>query len=200
MRNHRRRLLVALLIGSVVGLLSGGAAPAAEKFRLEMDVDCLGADRKEKCDLYPSAKVAPGERRPGIGRIHGGGWSGGDKAATRERNIGTTLAQRGYVCLSINYVLARVGGTEVLWPRNLHDCKTAVRWLRKNAGHLQLDPDRIGAIGGSAGWHLTAMVALTGESDGLDPTGPYSEFSCRVVLDFFDRHLRAATTAGEQTK
>ena len=155
-------------------------APAAANVRLEKDVDYLGAGRTEKADLYLPAKVAPGERRPGIVIIHGGGWSGGDKAAARERNIGTTLAQHGYVCLSINYVLSKVGSTEVLWPRNLHDCKTAVRWLRKHAERLQLDKDHIGAIGGSAGGHLTTMVALTGAKDGLDPAGPYGEFSCRV--------------------
>ena len=154
--------------------------PVTESVRIEKDVDYLGAGRTEKADLYLPTKVAPGERRPGIVIIHGGGWSGGDKAAARERNIGTTLAQHGCVCLSVNYVLSKVGATEVLWPRNLHDCKTAVRWLRKHAERLHLDPDHIGAIGGSAGGHLTAMVALTGAKDGLDPAGPYGEFSCRV--------------------
>ena len=67
-----------------------------------------------------------------------------------------------------------------MWPTNLWDCKTAVRWLRKNADRLQVDPDRIGVIGGSAGGHLAAMVALTGPADGLDPAGPYAEFSCAV--------------------
>ena len=50
MRNRRRRLLTALLIGAFVGLLSGGAAPAAENVRIEKDVDYLGAERKEKGD------------------------------------------------------------------------------------------------------------------------------------------------------
>jgi acetyl esterase/lipase len=68
----------------------------------------------------------------------------------------------------------------VTWPQNLHDCKTAVRWLRKNAERLQIDPGHIGVIGGSAGGHLAAMVALAGPSDGLDPTGPYGDQSSRV--------------------
>src|SRR5262249_17800135 len=59
-------------------------------------------------------------------------------------------------------------------------CKTAVRWLRKNAERLQIDPDHIGVIGGSAGGHLSAMLALTNSADGLDPAEPYGEFSCRV--------------------
>ena len=156
-------------------------APAAlEDVRIEKDVDYLGADRQEKADLYLPADVPKGGRCPGVVIIHGGGWSGGDKGAGREINIGTTLAQHGYVCMSINYVLASKDNTAVTWPQNLHDCKTAVRWLRKNAARLQLNPDHIGAIGGSAGGHLTAMLAVTEAKDGLDPKGPYGEFSCRI--------------------
>ena len=115
---------------------------------------------------------------PAVLIIHGGGWSGGDKGAAREINIGTNLALNGYVGLSINYVLAAKDHST--WPQNLYDCKTAVRWLRKNAQRLSLDPEHIGVIGGSAGGHLAAMVAMTGPQAGLDPPGPYADYSCRV--------------------
>ena len=156
------------------------AQAAPEDVRIEKDVDYLGADRQEKADLYLPADVPKGRSCPGVVIIHGGGWSGGDKGAGREINIGTTLAQHGYVCMSINYMLASKDNNAVTWPQNLHDCKTAVRWLRKNAARLQLDPDHIGAIGGSAGGHLTAMLAVTEAKDGLDPKGPYGEFPCRI--------------------
>jgi acetyl esterase/lipase len=146
--------------------------------RIERDLAYLGPGREEKADLYLPAAPAEGERRPAVLIIHGGGWTGGDKAAVREFNIGTNLVQRGYVGMSINYLLSKDGKTT--WPQNLHDCKTAVRWLRKNADRLKIDPDRIGVIGGSAGGHLSAMVGLTGPSDGLDPAGPYGEFPCKV--------------------
>lgn len=152
-------------------------APAADGVRIEKDVDYLGPDREEKGDLYLPAQVAEGQRCPAVVIIHGGGWSGGDKGAAREINIGTNLATNGYVGFSINYVLAKGKPT---WPQNLHDCKTAVRWLRKNADRLHIDPDHIGVIGGSAGGHLAAMVVLTGPDAGLDPPGPYGEYSCRV--------------------
>ena len=72
--------------------------------------------------------------------------------------------------LSINYTLPAKGRTTPAWPQNLHDCKTAVRWLRQNAKRLHVDPDNSGAIGGSAGGHLAAMLAVTGPNAGLDPT------------------------------
>jgi acetyl esterase/lipase len=145
---------------------------------LERDIAYLPADREDKGDLYLPADRAAGVRSPAVLIIHGGGWTGGDKRAAREINIGSTLAMNGYVGFSINYALAKNG--RVTWPQNLHDCKTAVRWLRANADRLQIDPDRIGVIGGSAGGHLAAMVAVTGPADGLDPASPYGDISCRV--------------------
>jgi len=110
--------------------------------------------------------------------IHGGGWWTGDKAKNREQNIGTTLAANGYVCISINYILAT---KEVpTWPENLYDCKRVVRFLRKNADAYRVEPNNIGVIGGSAGGHLAAMVAVTGPQDNLEPPGPYAGFSSAV--------------------
>ena len=103
----------------------------ANKVRIENDVAYLGPERQEKGDLYRPAMSTGTGRFPAVLIIHGGGWSGGDKRAAREVNIGTTLALHGYVGFSINYVLAAKG--HPTWPQNLYDCKTAVRWLRKNA-------------------------------------------------------------------
>jgi acetyl esterase/lipase len=140
----------------------------ADDVVVRKDVPYLGPDRAEKLDLYlPGGEPKAGERRPGIVIIHGGGWTGGAKGARREIEIGTTLAQHGYVCVSIDYALAKPGSPT--WPGNLKDCKRAVQWLRKHADEYQIDPDRIGAIGGSAGGHLTAMLALTGPEDGFEP-------------------------------
>lgn len=157
---------------------------AADSVRIEKDIAFLGEDRKEKADLY--LPPTDGEKRPGIIIIHGGGWTSGIKDAAREINIGTTMALQGYVCLSIDYKLHDPSSDVSCWPQNLHDCKTAVRWLRANAEKLKLDPDRIGVIGGSAGAHLAAMVGVTQPKDGLEPAGPYgdqpSHVSCVVDL------------------
>lgn len=159
---------------------------AAEGVRLEKDIDYLVGDNQPKADLYAPVDIPKGQLCPGIVIIHGGGWVGGDKASSREQNIGNTLARQGYICLSINYVLATGNGVPT-WPENLQQCKTAVRWLRKNASRLQIDPEDIGVIGGSAGGHLASMLGVTGSADGLDPAGPYAEYSCQVqaVVDMY---------------
>lgn len=156
-----------------------GFAAEADEVRIEKGIPYLGEDRQELADLYLPPSVKPGELRPAVVIIHGGGWSGGKRDAAREINIGTTLASHGYVCLSIDYLLQKDTGPRI-WPQNLYDCKTAVRWLRANAERLQIDADHIGVIGGSAGGHLAAMVGATGPDAGLDPDGPYGEHSCRV--------------------
>ncbi len=156
-------------------LLIACTSSAADAIRIEHDVDYLGGGRQEKADLYlPAATTSP-VKYPAVVIIHGGGWSGGQKRAQREINIGTTLAQNGYVGMSIDYLLADKNHPGPTWPQNLYDCKTAVRWLRKNAERLHIDPAHIGVIGGSAGGHLAAMVGLCGGE--LDPPG---EGDCRV--------------------
>ncbi len=166
---------------------------ATESVRTEHDVDYLGGGRQERADLYLPATPQPGQKFPAVVIIHGGGWSGGEKRATREINIGTTLALNGYVGMSIDYVLANSEQPGPTWPQNLHDCKTAVRWLRANAERLHVDPAHIGVIGGSAGGHLAAMLGLCGGE--LDPPGEGdSRVQCAVdlygpVLWFEQRNL-----------
>jgi acetyl esterase/lipase/lysophospholipase L1-like esterase len=151
---------------------------AADGVRIEKNVPYLPEGRKETGDLYRPAD--DNVRHPAVVIIHGGGWTGGKKDAAREINIGTTLAEQGYVCFSIDYLLADDSVDTPCWPQNLYDCKTAVRWLRANADRLSIDPWNIGAIGGSAGGHLTAMLAVTGPECGLDPKGPYGNQFCRI--------------------
>jgi len=175
-----------VLLSIVASFYLAVPAPAANAVQIEKGIPYLGPDRAELADLYLPPTATPGELRPGIVIIHGGGWTSGQRDANREINIGTTLAEHGYVCLSIDYVLqSEDPAAPKIWPRNLHDCKSAVRWLRANAAKYQIDTDHIGVIGGSAGGHLAAMVGLTGPE--LDPAGPYGEHSTRVqaVVDLY---------------
>ena len=140
------------------------------------DVTYLPPDRKEKLDVYLPVGRDKGMRSPAIVMIHGGGWIGGEKDARREVNAGVGFARAGYVAISVEYEKTRGKS----WPTNLYDCKNAVRWLRKNAEDLQVDPDRIGVIGGSAGGHLALMTAYTTDVPELEPKEPYPGVSDQV--------------------
>ena len=205
MRYLLRSLLWTLMLGVAASASTGAAAPTSSTttkkkstpvtgaaatakvvvpadVRYVPEVAYLPAERTEKLDLYLPAQPVPGERRPAVLLIHGGGWMGGDKAASREQNIGTRLVQAGFVAASVNY---RLG--EGAWPTNLHDCKNAVRFLRVHAAEYGLDPDRIGVLGGSAGGHLALMVGLTGDQPEFEPTAPYPGVSSRVgaIVDLY---------------
>jgi acetyl esterase/lipase len=107
--------------------------------------------------------------------IHGGGWVEGSKEELRATAI--FMAMRGYVAVSIDYRLA----PKYRFPAQLEDAKCAVRWLRANAEKYQIDGDRIGAIGGSAGAHLALLLGFTGSGHEFDGTGGHPEQSSRVA-------------------
>ncbi|MCX7011927.1 MAG: alpha/beta hydrolase [Candidatus Sumerlaeota bacterium] len=114
------------------------------------------------------------KRRPAIVMVHGGGFRGGDKATFLDRVA--YFGKLGYVTMTINYRLTGVAP----FPAQVEDCKQAVRWLRANAAKYGVDPEHIGALGGSAGAHLAAMLALVPKSAGLEGDGPYQDQSSRV--------------------
>jgi len=97
---------------------------------------------------------------PALIALHGGAWKLG--TAEGYQYWGPYLAQRGYVLFSINYRL--VHGTKNRYPVAVHDTRAAVQFMRSQAAALKVDPTRIGCMGDSAGAHLAALVALTGDS------------------------------------
>lgn len=106
--------------------------------------------------VQPRADVV--ERRPGVVFIHGGGWAGGTPS-WHFRHV-HELAAKGYVAATIQY---RLTG-EAAWPAQIDDVRAALGWLKAHADELGLDADRIAVSGGSAGGHLAAMAALTGDA------------------------------------
>ena len=121
-------------------------------------------------------------RTPAIVEIHGGWFFGGGKAARLE-NVGgwQWFKRHGLAVFSIDYRLAREGG----FPENIRDCRNAIRFIRKNAGRLHIDPNRIEVTGGSAGGHLSLMVAMAPENfpDG-GPLPGLENVSARVCGSF----------------
>ena len=153
-------------------------------FRLS-NLAFLPADRSERLDLYVQYARDFKVRRPGVLFIHGGGFTGGDKAEYRSASVSADLARAGYVVVSCNYVLGPKDKPGV-WPRNIADCREAVRWMRANADALGLDPDRIAVAGGSAGGYLALMVGLSDDKTG--PGGDHAaKHSAKVsaVIDFY---------------
>ena len=111
--------------------------------------------------------------------VHGGAWRFGTNQALRDTVLRTpggeqpntqalmraAFQQAGWAVASINYRYSH----QALFPGALHDVKEAVRFFRANAHEFGIDPQRIAVAGGSAGGHLSMMVAHTGDSAAGDP-------------------------------
>jgi acetyl esterase/lipase len=123
--------------------------------------------RKLELDIaYPADNS---QKHPAILFIHGGGWRGGNRQIYR-RAI-EEAAGRGYVAATVTYRLTepdKDGRAAHPFPAAVHDVKAAVRYLRENAERYGIDAERIGATGGSAGGHLSLMLGVTDEDDGLE--------------------------------
>ena len=184
MKNHIISICISSVIVFSISTTKAEEVKAMYEVKIVKDQTYLEPDRQEKFDLYTPSNLKENQKCPGIVIIHGGGWTNGDKGASREENIGTTLAGQGYVCISINYILFKDQKT---WPTNLHDCKKAVQFLRANAKKYNINPDKIAVIGGSAGGHLAAMVGVTGDVNELNPNDLYKDVSCKVqaVVDLY---------------
>jgi acetyl esterase/lipase len=114
---------------------------------------------------------SPGLPTPAIVMIHGGGWIAGGKGSFYQCCL--QFAKLGYFCATINYRLA----AEAPFPAAIEDCKCAMRWLRAHAVQYNIDPNRIGVLGESAGGHLALMLGMADKQAGLEGDGPYQDES-----------------------
>jgi len=138
-------------------------------------------------DVYRPASGAT--NAPVLLQIHGGGWTIGNKHEQALPLI-YYLAARGWVVVTPNYRLS----PRARFPDHLVDCKRALAWVRRNIAAFGGDPGFIAVTGGSAGGHLTALMALTANDPRLQPG--FEDVDTRVaaavpfygVYDFLDRH------------
>lgn len=146
------------------------------------DVAYAGQSPAQRLDVYiPSVGAA---RHPLVVIIHGGGWTTGDKRGELPSAAVPGFLAQGFVVASVNYRLAG----EAVFPAQLLDVKAAIRYLRANATRFQVDPERIGVIGESAGAHLAALLGTTaGVASFDDPALGNAGVSSAVqaVVDFY---------------
>lgn len=153
------------------------ALPAG--FTGEYDVKYVpDGDRSQVLDVFYPEKRAE-KPQPLIIWVHGGGWRGGSKAFSPHlREL-----SRGYILASVEYRFSQ----KAIFPAQIQDCQAAVRWLRANAKKYNIDPDRVGVIGESAGGHLVALLGTSGGKHAFPPVGGNEDQSDRVqaVCDIF---------------
>ena len=143
---------------------------------MEVKADIVYAEyggKQLRLDLYLPKSRAAGAI-PGIVVIRGGGWRVGDKNGFAP--VAAGLAARGFAAACIEYRVM----PEYTVGECVNDSKAAVRWMRAEAKNYGIKPDAIGAIGGSAGGHLVALLATSYKTEALEGAGGHAGVSSRI--------------------
>lgn len=158
-----RSLALAVAIVAFVASLPGAASAQDAKVAVAMTKDITyavrGAEELKLDIIRPATGDGP---FPAVVCIHGGAWRGGKRGDMH--SIMRSLASRGYIAVSPQYRLC----PKEIFPAQVHDVKEAMRWVRSHAAEQKIDPERIAALGASAGAHLALMLGVTDPNDGLE--------------------------------
>jgi acetyl esterase len=118
-------------------------------------------DTKLNLWIYYPPGHKPTDKRSAIVFFFGGGWTNGSPQQFEQHC--KHLASRGMVAMTADYRVA--SRQQVKAVSCVADAKSAIRFVRKEAGRLGVDPNRIVAGGGSAGGHIAACTAVIKEFD-----------------------------------
>jgi acetyl esterase/lipase len=170
------RIGTTLRIGAAAVLAVVAAEPV---LAAEPDVDyqtdiVYGQAAGEELKLDLASPKGLDHPVPAIVVIHGGGWRAGKRQDMTA--LAKQAAERGYVAATISYRFA----PKHFFPAQVEDSKCAVRWLRAVAKERHIDPDKIGAVGMSAGAHLSMMLGTMDSADGLEGDGGNADKPSKV--------------------
>jgi len=124
----------------------------ALKNRHWLDIPYAEESDRQKFNVYLPEGKGP---FPAILLVHGGGWYTGDRS---DRWLASAFPffENGFALVSIGYRLA----DEAVFPDPVEDVVRAVEHLARVGAQYEIDPARIGVVGGSAGANLAAHAAL----------------------------------------
>jgi acetyl esterase/lipase len=125
--------------------------------------------------------------------IHGGGWQGGEKERVDRFVDVAALLKAGISVAAINYRFIKMADDEAIKPPvriPLYDAARALQFVRSKAAEWNIDKDRIGAAGGSAGACSSLWIAFHDDLVDAKSMDPVARESSR---------LQCAAVTGAQT-
>lgn len=162
--------------GAGIDVMPGGTIATAPETYPYVE----GGTERQTLDLYRIEGIP--SPRPALVWFHGGGWVINSKENIE--GIAFDIAEAGgFHLISVGYRLAGQGAED--WPGIVREVKSAIRWIKLNAGTLGIDPDAIIVTGESAGAHLAAMIALSSGVANLEGTvnpGATSDVAAAVLF------------------
>ncbi|GBG39525.1 alpha/beta hydrolase [Mycobacterium montefiorense] len=139
-------------------------------------------------DIWRRPDLDRNGRAPVLLQIPGGAWMTGNKRG-QAHPLMSHLAELGWVCVAINYRLS----PRSTWPDQIVDVKRAIAWTKEHIAGYGGDPDWIAVTGGSAGGHLTALAALTGNDPRFQPGFEGADTRVDVAVPFYGVYDFTAT-------
>lgn len=170
MEVRTRSFLRALVLTVAMALFAGTAGTAQAAFTKVSDLSYDGTTPTsplKEIDLYLPEGAAPGDLRPVVIYVHGGGWMIGDKS-NKMADKPRLFADAGYIFASVNYRLSpditsgplppAYPAGRVMFPDHPRDVGESIAWLARNIDGYGGDPDALVLMGHSAGAHLVSLV------------------------------------------
>ncbi|QLL09841.1 alpha/beta hydrolase [Mycobacterium vicinigordonae] len=159
-----------------------------KRYLLHEDLSYGDGGIRNNLDIWRRKDLPRDARAPVLLQIHGSAWVKGSKRGQGYPLL-AHMAEKGWVCVAINYSLAPAAR----WPAHIIDVKRAIAWVKREIAYYGGDPDFIAVTGGSAGGHLTALAALSGNDPVFQPGFETADTSVQAgiplygVYDLLDR-------------
>jgi acetyl esterase/lipase len=151
------------------------------------DVECIkdlvyGSEDGTELQLDVYVGKSRPDNAPVLLQIHGGGWT--EKMGDKNHQalpLMNELARMGWVCVSVDYRLSPTAS----WPAHIIDCKLGLKWIRENVGEYGGNPEFVIVTGGSAGGHLSSLLALTANDPAFQPGFEDTDTSVNACIPFY---------------
>ena len=150
------------------------------RYLRDEDVPYGPAGRRNQLDVWARPDLPPDAVAPVVLQVHGGAWVWGSKTGQAYPLL-SHLVERGWICVATNYRLS----PRSTWPDQLVDVKRALAWVKENIAGYGGDPRFVVVTGGSAGGHLSSLVALTAGDPAFQPGFEEVDTSVQAAVSFY---------------
>jgi acetyl esterase/lipase len=185
-----KRTSLRLLAVTVLALLPASAHYAAEP---EVEADVVYGHKDGMALTFDVIKPAK-PSGAGVLWLQSGGWYSNWVDPKGWPKVCKPWLDKGYTM----FIVRHGSAPKYTVPEAIADVRLCVRVIRAKAKRWQVDPERLGVMGGSAGGHLSLMLGTTGEdgdpTKGKDDPASQSSRVAAVVALFPPTDLRGWTT------
>jgi acetyl esterase/lipase len=164
---------------------------ARKRYLAAADLAYGDAGVRNQLDVWRRSDLPVDGRAPVLLQIHGGAWVFGRKD-NQAGPLLSHLAERGWVCVAMNYRLA----PKATWPDLIVDVKAAIAWIRASIAEHGGDPGFLAVTGGSAGGHLSALAALTAGDPEFQPGFEDADTTVQAAVPMYGLYDLASTEHG----